>query len=196
MWEKEAAMTYSRESILEQYPAIITDILKATKENLEDEEARSKVALSLVRSLSGLKRRTGKDVSPEDTELYKLATAVGQAHSTEELDALLKETLPKAGRGILTKYKLDWNLPGTRKRRGRVAREAAPAQEEPAPDIIARIENLEIFLNRIKKQLSALEEKRVSGKLSTQIEEIRQKLKFHQHDREDGRAYIMEKKEL
>jgi len=189
-------MTYSRESILEQYPAIITDILKATKENPENEEARSKVALSLVRSLSGSKRRTGKDVSPQDTELYKLAGAVQQAHTTEELDALLKETLPRAGKGIFTKYKFDWNLPGKRKRRERAARRAAPAQEEPASDIIARIENLELSLNRIEKQLSTLEEKRVSGKLRTQIEEIRQKLKLHQHDREDGRAYIIEKKEL
>ncbi len=100
-------MTYSRESILEQYPAIITDILKATKENPENEEARSKVALSLVRSLSGSKRRTGKDVSPQDTELYKLAGAVQQAHTTSEFDALLEETLPRAGKSILTKYKLD-----------------------------------------------------------------------------------------
>jgi len=121
-------MTYSRESILEQYPVIITDILKATKENPENEEARSKVALSLVRSLSGSKRRTGKDVSPQDTELYKLAVAVQQADTTEELDALLKETLSRAGKGILTKYKLDWNLPGAKKRKGRVAREAASAQ--------------------------------------------------------------------
>ena len=189
-------MTYSRESILEQYPAIITDILKATKENPEDEQARSKVALSLVRSLSGSKRRTGKDVSPQDTELYKLAGAVQQAHTTDEFDALLKETLPRAGKGILTKYKLDWNLPGKRKRRGRVAGEAAPAQEPSASDIIARIENLELSLNRIEKQLSTLEEKRVSGKLSKQVEEILQKLKLHQHDREDGRAYIIEKKEL
>jgi hypothetical protein len=188
-------MAYSRESILEQYPEIVTDILKATKDDPEDEEARSKVALSLVRSLSGLKRRTGKDVSPEDTELYKLATAVGQAYSTDELDALLKETLPKAGKGILTKYKLDWNLPGTRKRRGRAAREAAPAQVAPASDIITRIENIEAAVSRIEKQLSTSEETRTLGKLSKQLDEIRQKLKLHQHDR-DGKAYIMEKKEL
>ncbi len=87
-------------------------------------------------------------------------------------------------------------MPGKRKRRGRAAGEAAPVQEAPASDIVARIENLELSLNRIEKQLSTLEEKRFSGKLSTQIEEIRQKLKLHQHDREDGRAYIMEKKEL
>ena len=190
-------MTYSRESILEQYPAIITDILKATKENPENEEARSKVALSLVRSLSGSKRRTGKDVSPQDTELYKLAATVQQAHTMDELDALLKETLHRAGKGILTKYKLDWNLRGKRKRRGRAAgEEAAPAQGAPASDIVARIENLEFSLSRIEKQLSTLKEKRVSGKLNKQVEEILQKLKLHQHDREDGRAYIIEKKEL
>ena len=126
-------MTYSREWILEQYPAIITDILKATKENPEDEEARSKVALSLVRSLSGSKRRTGKDVSPQDTEIYKLARAVQQAHTMEELDALLKETLPRAGKGIFTKYKLDWNLPGARKRRGRAARGRLPHKKRLPP---------------------------------------------------------------
>jgi hypothetical protein len=189
-------MTYDRESILQQYPAIITDILKATKENPEDEEAHARVALSLVRSLSDSKRRTGKNVSPQDTELYKLAWAVQQADTTEELDALLKETLPKAGKGILTKYKLDWNLPGARKRKGRVAREAAPAQGASTSDIIARIENIELSLSRIEKQLSTLEEKRASGKLSKQIEEIHQKLKLHQHDREDGRAYLIEKKEV
>jgi hypothetical protein len=188
-------MTYSRESILQQYPAIITDILKATKENPEDEEAREKVALSLVRSLSGSKRRTGKDVSPQNTELYKLAEAVQQAHTMDELDVLLKETLRRAGKGILAKYKLDWSLP--RKRRGRApAQKAAPAQEAPASDIITRIENIEASLRRIEKQLSTLEEKRVSGKLIKQLEEIHQKLKLHQHDREDGRAYIMEKKQL
>ena len=57
-------MVYSRESILERHPGLITDILKATKENPEDEEVRAKVALSLVRSLSATKRRTGKDVGP------------------------------------------------------------------------------------------------------------------------------------
>jgi hypothetical protein len=189
-------MTYNRESMLQQYPAIITDILKATNENPEDEEARGKVALSLVRSLSGSKRRTGKDVSPQDTELYKLAAVVRQAHTTDELDALLKETLPKAGKGIFTKYKLDWNLPGARKRRGRAGREAAPAQVAPASDIVARIENIELSLSRIEKQLSNLEAKSTSGKLGKQVEEIHQKLKLHQHDREDGRAYLIEKKEL
>ena len=189
-------MTYNRESMLQQYPAIITDILEATKENPEDEEARARVALSLVRSLSGSKRRTGKDVRPQDTELYKLAVAVQQADTTEELDALLKETLSRAGKGILTKYKLDWNLPGARKRKGRVAREAAPAQGASPSDIIARIENIELSLSRIEKQLSILEPKGASGKLTKQVEEVLQKLKLHQHDREDGRAYLIEKKEL
>jgi hypothetical protein len=124
-------MTYSRESILEQYAALITDILKATKENPEDEEARAKVALSLVRSLSATKRRTGKDVGPEETELYKFASAIQQAHTTEELDALLKETLPKAGKGIFAKYKLDWNL--SKKRRGRGAAQKAPHKEHRPP---------------------------------------------------------------
>ena len=187
-------MTYSRESILEQHPALITDILKATKENPEDEEARAKVALSLVRSLSATKRRTGKDVAPQETELYKFASVVQQAHTTEELDALLKETLPKAGKGIFAKYKLDWNLP--KKRRGRGPAQKVPVQEAPAADIIARIENIEASLSRIEKTLSALEAKSAAGKLDKRIEEIHQKLKLHQHDREDGKAYIMEKKEL
>ena len=190
-------MKYTRESILQQYPALITDILKATKENPEDEEARAKVALSLVRSLSATKRTTGKDVTPKDTELYNLATVVGQAHTAEELDALLKETLPKAGKGILTKYKLEWSLPGAKKRRGRAtAQKAAASPVAPSPDIIARIENIERSLSRVEKQLSTLEEKRASGKLIKQLEEVHQKLKLHQHDREDGKAYIMEKKEL
>ena len=189
-------MTYDRESILQQYPAIITDILKATKENPEDEEARARVALSLVRSLSGSKRRTGKDVSPQDTELYKLAGAVQQAHTMKELDALLKETLRRAGKGILTKYKLDWNLPGARKRKGRAAREAAPALGASTSDVIARIENIDLSLSRIEKRLSTLEAKGALGKLGNQVEEILQKLKLHQHDREDGRAYLIEKKEL
>jgi hypothetical protein len=187
-------MTYSRESILEQHPALITDILKATNENPEDDEARAKVALSLVRSLSATKRRTGKDAAPQETELYKLASVVQQAHTTEELDALLRETLPKAGKSIFTKYKLDWSLP--KKRRGRApAQKPTPAQEAQV-DIIARIENIETSLSRIEKKLSSLEAKSVVGKLSKQIEELHQKLRLHQHDRENGRAYIMEKKEL
>jgi hypothetical protein len=188
-------MTYSRESMLQQYPALITDILKATKENPEDEEVRAKVALSLVRSLSATKRRTGKDVAPQETELYKFASVVQQAHTPEELDALLMETLPKAGKSIFTKYKLDWSLP--KKRRERAAtQKAAPSPGAPASDIIERIENIELTLSRIEKKLSTIEARSASGKLAKQLEEIHQKLKLHQHDREDGKAYIMEKKGL
>lgn len=101
------------------------------------------------------------------------------------------------GKGILTKYKLDWNLPGARKRRGRAAaQKAAPSPTAPASDIIARIENIERSLSRIEKQLSTLEAKSASGKLIKRLEEIHEKLKLHQHDREDGKAYLIEKKEL
>ena len=110
----------------------------------------------------------------------------------DETDALLKETLRRAGKGILTKYKLDWNLPGARKRKGRVARVAAPAQGASTSDVITRITNMEFSLSRIEKRLSTLEAKSALAKLTKQVEEIQQKLKLHQHDREDGGAYTVE----
>ena len=45
-------MPYDRESILQQYPTEITDILKATTEDRKDKTARMKVATILERALS------------------------------------------------------------------------------------------------------------------------------------------------
>jgi hypothetical protein len=54
-------------------------------------------------------------------------------------------------------------------------------------------------MNRIENLLSDVEAKIESSgtkKLTKQLEEVLQKLKAHQHDREDGRAYIVERKEI
>jgi hypothetical protein len=67
------------------------------------------------------------------------------------------------------------------------------------PDINARIDALEEAVSQIRSQLSDLQAKiEPSGtrKPARQLDEVLQKLKAHQHDREDGRAYILEKKEL
>ena len=73
--------------------------------------------------------------------------------------------------------------------------EPAPA----APDINARIDALEKAVNQIQSQLSDLQAKIESSgtrKAAKQLDEVLQKLKAHQHDREDGKAYILEKKEI
>lgn len=53
-------MAYDRESILQEYPSEITDILKATTADPKDKAARLKVATTLARVLSFTKRRTGR----------------------------------------------------------------------------------------------------------------------------------------
>ena len=103
-------MAYDRESILQQYPKEITNILKATTADPKDETARLKVATTLARGLSFAKLRTGEDRTPADTELYKLATVIRQAKSREQFDALLQQVMPKAKSGILEKYNLAWNI--------------------------------------------------------------------------------------
>ena len=198
-------MAYDRGSILQQYPKEITHILKATTADPKDEAARLKVATTLARALSFTKIRTGEDRTPQDTEVYKVAAAIRQAKNQEQFETLLQQAIPKAKSRILEKYNLAWNLSwapeqeeGQRKKpRKRRARKAEVS--EAAPDINARIDALEEAVNQIQDQLSDLQAKLdPSGtrKLTTQLDEVLQKLKAHQHDREDGKAYILEKKEL
>jgi hypothetical protein len=232
-------MAYDRESVLEQYPSEITDILKATTADPKDKGARMKVATTLARVLSFTKRRTGEDRTPQDTEVYKLAATIRQARSREQFDSLIQQSVPKAKANILEKYNLVWDLPWSteqeqvrkpRRRRAKKAEvsEAVPdigaridalptGQEqeqvrkprrrrakkaevsEAVPDIGARIDALEQAVSGIGSQLSDLKAKIESSgtkKLVRQLDEVLQKLKAHQHDREDGRAYILEKKEL
>ncbi len=201
-------MAYDRESILQQYPKEITDILKATTADPKDETARLKVATTLARGLSFTKIRTGEDRTPADTELYKLARVIRQAKSQEQFDELLQQSIPKVKSHILEKYNLSWNLSWSteqeegqeKKPRRRRARKAEASEPVPAvPDINARIDALEEAVSRIGSQLSDLEAKIESSgtrKLVRQLDDVLQKLKAHQHDREDGRAYILEKKEI
>ena len=201
-------MAYDRGSILQQYPKEITNILKATTADPKDETARLKVATTLARGLSFTKIRTGEDRTPADTELYKLATVIRQAKSREQFDALLQQVIPKAKSGILQKYNLSWNLPWPteqeegqeKKPRRRRARKVEGSEPTPAiPDINARIDTLEEAVSQIRSQLSDLQAKigpSETGKLAGQLDEVFQKLKAHQHDPEDGRAYILEKKEI
>ena len=196
-------MAYDRESVLEQYPSEITDILKATTADPKDKGARMKVATTLARVLSFTKRRTGEDRTPQDTEVYKLAATIRQARSREQFDSLIQQSVPKAKANILEKYNLVWDLPWSteqeqvRKPRRRRAKKAEVS--EAVPDIGARIDALEQAVSGIGSQLSDLKAKIESSgtkKLVRQLDEVLQKLKAHQHDREDGRAYILEKKEL
>ena len=198
-------MAYERESILQQYPSEITDILKATTVDPKNKAARLKVATTLARVLSFTKRRTGEDRTPQDTEVYKLAAIIRQARSQEQFEALLQQLVPKAKSGILEKYNLAWKLSWStgqeqgqeKKPRKRRARKIEVT--EAVPDITARIDALEEAVSRIGGQLSDLQAKTESSgtrKLAGQLNEVLQKLKAHQHDREDGKAYILEKKEL
>jgi hypothetical protein len=198
-------MAYERGSILQQYPSEITDILKATTVDPKDKAARLKVATTLARVLSFTKRRTGEDRTPQDTEVYKLAAIIRQARSQEQFEALLQQLVPKAKSGILEKYNLAWKLSWStgqeqgqeKKPRKRRARKIGVA--EAVPDIAARIDALAEAVSRIQGQLSDLQAKTESSgtrKLAGQLNEVLQKLKAHQHDREDGKAYILEKKEL
>jgi hypothetical protein len=194
-------MAYDRESILQQYPAEITDILKATTASQRDKTARLKVATTLARALSFTKRRTGEDRTPKDTEVYKLAAVIRQAQSQQKFIELLHEAVPKARPRILEKYNLDWRLPWAPEKEGkpRRGRREAAAKEAAAPDIYARIDALEKAVGQILNKLSDLPAKLdASGtrKLAGQLAEVLQKLKAHQHDREDGKAYIVEKREL
>ena len=201
-------MAYDRGSILQQYPKEITNILKATTADPKDETARLKVATTLARGLSFAKLRTGEDRTPADTELYKLATVIRQAKSREQFDELLQQVMPKAKSGILEKYNLAWDVSWStgqeegqeKKLRRRRAIKVEASEPVPAvPDINARIDALEEAVSQIRSQLSDLQAKiEPSGtrKLARQLDEVLQKLKAHQHDREDGRAYILEKKEL
>jgi hypothetical protein len=201
-------MAYDRESILQQYPSEITDILKATTADPKDKGARLKVATTLARVLSFTKRRTGEDRTPQDTEVYKLAATIRQARSQEQFDALLQQLVPKAKSGILEKYNLAWNLSWStgqeqgqeKKPRRRRVRSAEVSESVPAvPDINARIDALEEAVSQIRSLFSDLQAKIESSgirKLARQLDEVLQKLKAHQHDREDGKAYILEKKEL
>lgn len=198
-------MAHDRHSILQEYPKEITHILKATTSDPKDETARLKVATTLARALSFAKRRTGEDRAPQDAEVYKLAAVIRQARSAEQFDQLLKEALPKARSAILEKYDLAWKLPwspeketGQKKERARRARKA-DVSEAPVPDLTARIDSLEKAISRIDNQLSDLQamiESSGPKKLARQLDEVLQKLKTHQHDREDGKAYILEKREL
>ncbi len=196
-------MAYDRESILQQYPKEITHILKATTADPKDETARLKVATTLARALSFTKIRTGEDRTPQDTEVYKVAAAIRQAKDREQFKTLLRQAIPKPKPHILKKYNLAWNVPWLteqeqeEKPRRRRARKAEVS--ESVPDINTRIDVLEAAIKQIQSQLSDLQiksEPSGTGKLSKQVDEVLQKLKAHQHDREDGKAYILEKKEI
>jgi outer membrane murein-binding lipoprotein Lpp len=197
-------MAHDRESILQQYRKEITHILKATTADPKDEAARLKVATTLARVLSFTKIRTGEDRTPKDTEVYKVAAAIRRAKSREQFETALQQAIPKAKSRILEKYNLAWNLPWLteqeqwqeKKPRGRRARKTEVS--EPVPDINARIDVLEEAVNQIQSQLSDFEAaiKPSGTQMAKQIEEVLQKLKAHQHDPEDGKAYILEKKEL
>jgi hypothetical protein len=200
-------MAHDRESILQQYRKEITHILKATTANPKDEVARLKVATTLARVLSFTKIRTGEDRTPQDTEVYKVAAAIRQAKSREQFETALQQAIPKAKSRILEKYNLAWNLPWLteqeqwqeKKPRGRRARKVEVSKPVPAvPDIDTRIDALEKAMNLIQSQLSDVQTKIESSgtRIAKQLDEVFQKLRAHQHDREDGRAYILEKREL
>ena len=69
---------------------------------------------------------------------------------------------------------------------------------EPTPNINARIDALEKAVKEIQDRLSGVQAKaEPSGKgTAKQLDELLQKLRAHRHDREDGKAYILEKREL
>ena len=199
-------MAYDRESILQQYPSEITDILKATTVDPKNKAARLKVATTLARVLSFTKRRTGEDRTPQDTEVYKLAATIRQARSQEQFDELLRQLVPKVKSGVLEKYSLAWKLPwltgreqGEEKKPRRGRAKKAKGAVAVVPDVNARVDALEEAVSRIVGQLADLQAKIESSgtrKAAKQLDEVLQKLKAHQHDREDGKAYILEKKEL
>jgi DnaJ-domain-containing protein 1 len=198
-------MAYERQSILQQYPKEITNILKATTADPKDEAARLKVATTLARALSFAKIRTGEDRTPQDTEVYKLAAAIRQAKSQEQFEAALEQLIPKVKSHILEKYNLAWNLPWLaeqeqgQEKKPRKRRTRKTEASEAALDINARIGALEKVMDQIQSQLSDIQariEPSGTTKLTRQLDEVLQKLKAHQHDRENGKAYILEKKEL
>jgi hypothetical protein len=198
-------MAYDRESILKQYRKEITHILKATTADPKDETARLKVATTLARALSFTKIRTGEDRTPQDTEVYKVAAVIRQAKSREQFEMALQQAIPKSKSRILEKYNLAWNLPWLteqeqwQEKKPRGQRVGKAEVSEAVPDVNARINTLEEALSRIQSQLSDLQAKiepSGTGKLSKQLGEVLQKLKAHQHDREDGKACILEKKEI
>jgi outer membrane murein-binding lipoprotein Lpp len=195
-------MAYDRESILQQYPKEITHILKATTADQKDEAARLKVATTLAKALSFTGIRTGENRTPQDTEVYKLAAAIRRAKSREQFETALQQAIPKAKSRILEKYNLVWNLPwSTEREQGQESRKRRTRKaevSEPVPDVNARIDALENAMKQIRSQLSDLQLKiEPSGtRMAKQLDEVLQKLKAHQHDREDGKGYILEKKEI
>lgn len=146
-------MAYKEEQVMREHAREIDVIMQATRAGPADEQERRTVASALAYSLAIAKKRTGKDPSVEDTDLYKLAEAIRESNNQEECVTAIKRTFPRRWSVILEKYELDWKIPECKE----VLR-ARKAKNRQSSRIEAEVENVEKDVKELDRHIEELVE--------------------------------------
>ncbi len=146
-------MGYDEEQVMREHAKEIDIIMKATKAGPGDEQERRTVASALAYSLASAKKRTGKDPSVEDTDLYKLAEAIREANNQEECVTAIKRAFPRRWSIILEKYELDWKIPECK-----ALLRARKATNRRSTRIEAEVENVEEDIKELDRHIEELAE--------------------------------------
>ena len=86
---------YETDSLLHEYVKEITEIIEATKNDPGNDLVRTEIAAALAESLNKQKKKTGKDLSVKDTDLYRLAQAMKEGRNEHERTLNVKRTFPR-----------------------------------------------------------------------------------------------------
>lgn len=146
-------MRYDQEQVMREHAREIDIIMKATRASPGDEQERRTVAAALAYSLARAKKRTGKDPSVEDTDLYKLAETIREANNEEECVTAIKRAFPRRWSIILEKYDLDWKIPECKA----LAR-TRKAKSRRSTRIKAKVENVEKKVKELDRHIEDLAE--------------------------------------
>jgi hypothetical protein len=150
---EEISMGYDEERVMQEYTREIDIIMKATRADPADEQARRTVASALVYSLASAKKRTGRNPSVADADLYKLAEAIGEANNKKECVTAIKRAFPRRWSTILGKYDFDWKIPECK-----ATLLAGKARNRRSTRIEAEVENLEKNVKELDRHLEELAE--------------------------------------
>jgi len=146
-------MGYDEERVMQEHAKEIDIIMKATRADPADEQARRTVASALAYSLASAKKRTGRDPSVEDVDLYRLAEAIREANNQEECVTAIKQAFPRRWSTILERYDLDWKIPECK-----TMLLAWKAKNRRSTRIEAEVENLEKNVKELDRHVEELAE--------------------------------------
>jgi len=144
---------YEEESFLREHAREITEIIEATKENIENQEIRAEIAATLSDSLN---RKNMRARSVKDTDLYKLAQVVKEAGDEQECAILVKRAFPRRWSVIFEKYNFAWKFSCREMRPTRRKKSPKKTAEGPTSGIEKGVQGLEKTMKELDEHVGEL----------------------------------------